>query len=103
MVAAALIFLVVARSPLRSRARRRAAEADGNPARAVRARNQADARPRPRRERQCPIAWTTKLMTALIVLEHVHHLGTIFTQPDYYAASTDSQIGLAAGRSDDRP
>jgi serine-type D-Ala-D-Ala carboxypeptidase (penicillin-binding protein 5/6) len=47
--------------------------------------------------RQAAIASTTKLMTALIVLEHVHHLGTIFTQPDYYAAPTDSQIGLRPG------
>ena len=28
-----------------------------------------------------PIASATKLMTALITLEHVHHLGTVFTQP----------------------
>jgi serine-type D-Ala-D-Ala carboxypeptidase (penicillin-binding protein 5/6) len=47
--------------------------------------------------RQAAIASTTKLMTALIVLEHVHRLGTIFTQPDYYAAPTDSQIGLQPG------
>ena len=47
--------------------------------------------------RESAIASTTKLMTALIVLEHVHHLGTIFTQPDYYAAPSDSQIGLVPG------
>jgi serine-type D-Ala-D-Ala carboxypeptidase (penicillin-binding protein 5/6) len=47
--------------------------------------------------RESAIASTTKLMTALIVLEHVHHLGTIFTQPDYYAAASDSQIGLQPG------
>jgi D-alanyl-D-alanine carboxypeptidase (penicillin-binding protein 5/6) len=47
--------------------------------------------------REAAIASTTKLMTALIVLEHVHHLGTIFTQPDYYSAPTDSQIGLRPG------
>ena len=47
--------------------------------------------------RQAAIASTTKLMTALIVLEHVHRLGTIFTQPDYYSAPTDSQIGLRPG------
>jgi D-alanyl-D-alanine carboxypeptidase (penicillin-binding protein 5/6) len=48
-------------------------------------------------DRKAAIASTTKLMTALIVLEHVHHLGTTFTQPDYYAAPTDSQIGLRPG------
>jgi D-alanyl-D-alanine carboxypeptidase (penicillin-binding protein 5/6) len=47
--------------------------------------------------REAAIASTTKLMTALIVLEHVHHLGTLFTQPDYYSAPTDSQIGLRPG------
>jgi D-alanyl-D-alanine carboxypeptidase (penicillin-binding protein 5/6) len=47
--------------------------------------------------REAAIASTTKLMTALIVLEHVHHLGTMFTQPDYYPAPTDSQIGLRPG------
>jgi D-alanyl-D-alanine carboxypeptidase (penicillin-binding protein 5/6) len=47
--------------------------------------------------REAAIASTTKLMTALIVLEHVHRLGTIFTQPDYYSAPTDSQIGLRPG------
>jgi len=44
-----------------------------------------------------PIASTTKLMTALITLEHVHHLSTTFTQNDYYAAAVDSQIGLVPG------
>jgi serine-type D-Ala-D-Ala carboxypeptidase (penicillin-binding protein 5/6) len=47
--------------------------------------------------RESAIASTTKLMTALIVLEHVHHLGTVFTQPNYYSAPTDSQIGLRPG------
>ncbi len=47
--------------------------------------------------RESAIASTTKLMTALIVLEHVHHLDTVFTQPNYYAAPTDSQIGLRPG------
>ncbi len=43
------------------------------------------------------IASTTKLMTALIVLEHVHRLSTVFTQNDYTSASVDSQIGLEPG------
>jgi serine-type D-Ala-D-Ala carboxypeptidase (penicillin-binding protein 5/6) len=47
--------------------------------------------------RKLPIASTTKLMTALVTLEHVHHLGTVFTNPDYRAAAVDSQIGLAPG------
>jgi D-alanyl-D-alanine carboxypeptidase (penicillin-binding protein 5/6) len=46
---------------------------------------------------ELPIASTTKLMTALLTLEHVHRLSTMFTAPDYYAASSDSQIGLAPG------
>jgi len=44
-----------------------------------------------------PIASTTKIMTALVTLEHVRHLGTIFTQNDWRAAPGDSQIGLAPG------
>ena len=44
-----------------------------------------------------PIASTTKLMTALLTLEHVHHLGTIFTEPLYYPSAADSQIGLVPG------
>ncbi len=43
------------------------------------------------------IASTTKLMTALVTLEHVHRLSRIFTQNDYYAAAVDSQIGLVPG------
>lgn len=43
------------------------------------------------------IASTTKLMTALLTLEHVPHLSTIFTAPNYYAAPGDSQIGLVPG------
>jgi D-alanyl-D-alanine carboxypeptidase (penicillin-binding protein 5/6) len=42
------------------------------------------------------IASTTKLMTALLTLEHAP-LSTIFTAPDYRAAAGDSQIGLAPG------
>ena len=44
-----------------------------------------------------PIASTTKLMTALITLEHVKHLSRVFTQNDFYASSADSQIGLVPG------
>jgi serine-type D-Ala-D-Ala carboxypeptidase (penicillin-binding protein 5/6) len=47
--------------------------------------------------RELPIASTTKLMTALITLEHVHRLGTEFTNPDYQSAAADSQIGLQPG------
>jgi D-alanyl-D-alanine carboxypeptidase (penicillin-binding protein 5/6) len=47
--------------------------------------------------RELAIASTTKLMTALLTLEHVHHLSTMFKAPNYYAASTDSQIGLVPG------
>jgi serine-type D-Ala-D-Ala carboxypeptidase (penicillin-binding protein 5/6) len=48
-------------------------------------------------ERELPIASTTKLMTALVTLQHVHDLNEIFTQADYVAAPTDSQIGLEPG------
>jgi len=48
-------------------------------------------------EQELAIASTTKLMTALIVLQHVHRLGTVFTAPDFYPASGDSQIGLVPG------
>ena len=47
--------------------------------------------------RKLPIASTTKLMTALIVLEHVHDLDTVYTYPDYHQAADDSQIGLRPG------
>ena len=43
------------------------------------------------------IASTTKLMTALLTLEHERRLGKLFTQNEYYASSGDSQIGLAPG------
>jgi D-alanyl-D-alanine carboxypeptidase (penicillin-binding protein 5/6) len=49
----------------------------------------------PRRE--LPIASTTKLMTALLTLEHEKRLSKIFTQNNYVAASVDSQIGLVPG------
>src|SRR5262249_53564179 len=42
------------------------------------------------------IASTTKLMTALLTLEHAP-LDKTFTQNDYYPAATDSQIGLVPG------
>jgi D-alanyl-D-alanine carboxypeptidase (penicillin-binding protein 5/6) len=48
-------------------------------------------------QRRVAIASTTKLMTALVVLEHVHRLSTMFTQNDYTSAAVDSQIGLAPG------
>ena len=48
-------------------------------------------------ERELPIASTTKLMTALITLEHVRHWSQMFTEPDYYASPADSQIGLPPG------
>jgi len=43
------------------------------------------------------VASTTKLMTALITLEHVRDLGTVFTQNNYVPAAVDSQIGLVPG------
>ncbi len=48
-------------------------------------------------DERMPIASTTKLMTALITLEHVRHLSVIFTQNRYYPAAADSQIGLVPG------
>ncbi len=42
------------------------------------------------------IASTTKLMTALLTVEHVP-LGRVFAQNGYSPASADSQIGLAPG------
>ena len=43
---------------------------------------------------ELPIASTTKMMTALVVLQHVSNLNTVFTQNDWDAVSADSQIGL---------
>ncbi len=43
------------------------------------------------------IASTTKLMTALVTLDHVHDLNTMFTQNDYVATPGDSQIELQPG------
>ena len=45
---------------------------------------------------QLPIASTTKLMTALVTLHHAQ-LRDVFTDPDYYPAAEDSQIGLVPG------
>jgi len=45
---------------------------------------------------QLPIASTTKLMTALVTLEHVP-LSRVFSDPNYFPASVDSQIGLSPG------
>jgi serine-type D-Ala-D-Ala carboxypeptidase (penicillin-binding protein 5/6) len=47
--------------------------------------------------RERPIASTTKLMTALVVLQHVHNLNQVYTYPDYHQAASDSQIGLVPG------
>lgn len=46
---------------------------------------------------ELPIASTTKLMTALVTLQHIHRLGTVFTQNDWRPATADSQIGLLPG------
>jgi serine-type D-Ala-D-Ala carboxypeptidase (penicillin-binding protein 5/6) len=43
------------------------------------------------------IASATKLMTALVTLEHVHRLGVMFMQNGYRSAAEDSQIGLVPG------
>ncbi len=45
---------------------------------------------------ELPIASTTKLMTALITLDH-EPLGRVFADPNYYPAAQDSQIGLEPG------
>ena len=47
--------------------------------------------------RELPIASTTKLMTALVTLEHERSSSTVFTAPNYYSAAEDSQIGLVPG------
>jgi D-alanyl-D-alanine carboxypeptidase (penicillin-binding protein 5/6) len=44
------------------------------------------------------IASTTKLMTALITLQHVGNLNTIFTQMNFRPQPADSQIGLVPGQ-----
>ena len=45
--------------------------------------------------RELPIASTTKMMTALVVLQHVHNLNTVFTADRLPPAPLDSQIGLS--------
>ena len=50
-----------------------------------------------RGEREVAIASTTKMMTFLVVLQHVSDLNTVFTQNDWRASSADSQIGLTVG------
>lgn len=44
-----------------------------------------------------PIASTTKIMTALVVLQHVKSLDEVFTQNDWRPDPVDSQIGLIPG------
>jgi D-alanyl-D-alanine carboxypeptidase (penicillin-binding protein 5/6) len=48
-------------------------------------------------DRPVPIASATKLMTALLTLEHVHRLEAVFTQNLYYSSPIDSQVGLVPG------
>jgi serine-type D-Ala-D-Ala carboxypeptidase (penicillin-binding protein 5/6) len=48
-------------------------------------------------DRELAIASTTKMMTALVVLQHVKDLNTTFTQNDWDADAVDSQIGLRPG------
>jgi D-alanyl-D-alanine carboxypeptidase (penicillin-binding protein 5/6) len=45
---------------------------------------------------ELPIASTTKLMTALLTLEHAS-LGEVFKDPNWHPAPADSQIGLIPG------
>ena len=47
--------------------------------------------------RELAMASTTKMMTFLVVVEHVHDLGTVFAQNDWKAQAADSQIGLEVG------
>ena len=46
---------------------------------------------------ELPIASTTKMMTALVVLQHVKDLSDVFTQTDWRPDPVDSQIGLIPG------
>jgi D-alanyl-D-alanine carboxypeptidase (penicillin-binding protein 5/6) len=48
-------------------------------------------------DQRLAVASTTKLMTALVTLQHVHRLSTMFTQNDWYPAPQDSQLGLVPG------
>src|SRR5581483_8028869 len=47
-------------------------------------------------DRELAIASTTKLMTALVTLEHAR-LSRMFTEPNFYFPPIDSQIGLRPG------
>ncbi|MGN6166664.1 MAG: D-alanyl-D-alanine carboxypeptidase family protein [Solirubrobacteraceae bacterium] len=47
-------------------------------------------------EKQLPVASTTKLMTALLTLEHAS-LNDVFTEPNFHFAAADSQIYLVPG------
>ncbi|MGH2871567.1 MAG: D-alanyl-D-alanine carboxypeptidase family protein [Solirubrobacteraceae bacterium] len=47
--------------------------------------------------RRLAIASTTKLMTALVTLERIHRLSTVFAQNDWEPAADDSQLGLDPG------
>ena len=47
-------------------------------------------------QQELAIASTTKLMTALVTLEHAS-LQAVFTDPDFTFAAVDSQIGLVPG------
>ena len=49
-------------------------------------------------ERRLAIASTTKLMTALVVLQHVRNLATVYAQNDWLPAPDDSQLGLLPGQ-----
>jgi D-alanyl-D-alanine carboxypeptidase (penicillin-binding protein 5/6) len=44
------------------------------------------------------IASTTKMMTALVTLQQVHNLNTVFAQYKWRPAAEDSQIGLVPGQ-----
>jgi D-alanyl-D-alanine carboxypeptidase (penicillin-binding protein 5/6) len=48
-------------------------------------------------DREVAIASTTKLMTALLTLERVRNLQSVFVQNRYYSSPVDSQIGLVPG------
>jgi serine-type D-Ala-D-Ala carboxypeptidase (penicillin-binding protein 5/6) len=48
-------------------------------------------------EHEVAIASTTKMMTFLVVLQHVADLNTVFAQNDWRAQPADSQIGLTVG------
>jgi D-alanyl-D-alanine carboxypeptidase (penicillin-binding protein 5/6) len=47
-------------------------------------------------DKELPIASTTKLMTALVTLQHAS-LNEVFTEPNFHFAAVDSQIYLSPG------